>query len=216
MSGTGPQILVVEDENIVAKDIEHRLKALGYHVPALASSGEEALKRAQETSPDLVLMDIRLKGAMDGVETAEELRRRFNIPVVYLTAYADANTLQRAKVTEPFGYILKPFEERELYTCIEVALYKHQMERRLKESEQWLVTTLQCIGDAVMATDVAGQVKFLNPVAEELTGWKQAEAVEHSFPEVFHILAREDLSGIELERVLSDADRVSRRVDPRR
>ena len=116
MSVTGPQILVVEDENIVAKDIEHRLKALGYHVPALASSGEEALKRAQETSPDLVLMDIRLKGTMDGVETAEELRRRFNIPVAYLTAYADANTLQRAKVTEPFGYILKPFEERELYT----------------------------------------------------------------------------------------------------
>ncbi len=204
MSGTGPQILVVEDENIVAKDIEHRLKALGYHVSALASSGEEALKRAQETSPDLVLMDIRLKGAMDGVETAEELRRRFNIPVVYLTAYADANTLRRAKVTEPFGYILKPFEERELYTCIEVALYKHQMERRLKESEQWLVTTLHCIGDAVMATDVAGRVKFLNPVAEDLTGWKQADAVEHSFPDVFHILAPEDLPEIELERVLGE------------
>ncbi len=201
----GPQILVVEDENIVAKDIEHRLKALGYHVPALASSGEEALKRAQETSPDLVLMDIRLKGAMDGVETAEELRRRFNIPVVYLTAYADAATLQRAKVTEPFGYILKPFEERELYTCIEVALYKHQMERRLKESEQWLVTTLHCIGDAVMATDVAGRVKFLNPVAEELTGWKQADAIEQSFPEVFHILAREELPEIELERILSES-----------
>ena len=205
MSGTRAQILVVEDENIVAKDIEHRLKALGYHVSALASSGEEALKRAQETSPDLVLMDIRLKGAIDGVETAEELRRRFNIPVVYLTAYADANTLQRAKVTEPFGYILKPFEERELYTCIEVALYKHQMERRLKESEQWLVTTLQCIGDAVMATDVTGRVKFLNPVAEELTGWKQVDAVEHSFPDVFHILAREDLPEIVLEQVLSES-----------
>jgi diguanylate cyclase (GGDEF)-like protein/PAS domain S-box-containing protein len=205
MSSTAPQILVVEDENIVAKDIEHRLKALGYHVSALASSGEDALKRAQETSPDLVLMDIRLKGAMDGVETAEELRRRFNIPVVYLTAYADADTLQRAKVTEPFGYILKPFEERELYTCIEVALYKHQMERRLKESEQWLVTTLQCIGDAVMATDVAGLVKFLNPVAEELTGWKQIEAVEHSFPDVFHILAREDLPESVLARALSES-----------
>jgi diguanylate cyclase (GGDEF)-like protein/PAS domain S-box-containing protein len=205
MAVTRTQILVVEDENIVAKDIEHRLKALGYHVPALASSGEEALKRAQETSPDLVLMDIRLKGAMDGVQTAEELRRRFNIPVVYLTAYADANTLQRAKVTEPFGYILKPFEERELYTCIEVALYKHQMEQRLKESEQWLVTTLHCIGDAVMATDVAGRVKFLNPVAEELTGWKQADAVEHSFPEVFNILAREDLPEIELDQVLSES-----------
>jgi len=137
VAATGAHILVVEDENIVAKDIEHRLKALGYNVSALASSGEEALQKARDACPDLVLMDIRLKGAMDGVDTAEELRRQFNVPVVYLTAYADANTLQRAKVTQPFGYILKPFEERELYTCIEVALYKHQMERRLKESEQW-------------------------------------------------------------------------------
>src|SRR5207249_3205124 len=158
---TKTQILVVEDEHIVAKDIQLRLQALGYHIPAVASSGEEALQKAEEIRPDLVLMDIRLKGPMNGVEAAEELRRRFNIPVVYLTAYADKHTLDRAKVTEPFGYILKPFEERELYTCIEVALYKHHTECKLRESEQWLATTLRCIGDGVIATDMAGRVKFI-------------------------------------------------------
>ena len=137
------QILVVEDEKIVAKDIQNRLRNFGYAVPAIASSGEEAIKKAAEVQPDLVLMDIMLNKSMDGVETAKQIRERFNIPVVYLTAYADDSTLQRAKITEPFGYILKPFEERELYTTIEMALYKHKMEKRLKESEQWFATTLR-------------------------------------------------------------------------
>ena len=202
------QILVVEDEHIVAKDIQLRLQGLGYHIPAVASSGEEALQKAEETRPDLVLMDIRLKGPMNGVEAAEELRRRFDIPVVYLTAYADDHTLHRAKVTEPFGYILKPFEERELYTCIEVALYKHQMEQRLRQSEQWLVTTLRCIGDAVVATDVAGRVKFLNHVAEELTGWMQADAIEKGLTQVFNIISREDLPYSVFDRVIRDAQAV--------
>ena len=202
------QILVVEDEHIVAKDIQYRLQGLGYHIPAVASSGEEALQKAEETRPDLVLMDIRLKGPMNGVEAAEELRRRFNIPVVYLTAYADDHTLHRAKVTEPFGYLLKPFEERELYTCIEVALYKHQMEQKLKESEQWLVTTLRCIGDAVVATDVAGRVKFLNHVAEELTGWTQADAIEKGLTQVFNILSGEDLPHSVFDRAIREAQAV--------
>ena len=202
------QILVVEDEHIVAKDIQYRLQGLGYHIPAVASSGEEALQKAEETRPDLVLMDIRLKGPMNGVEAAEELRRRFNIPVVYLTAYADDHTLHRAKVTEPFGYILKPFEERELYTCIEVALYKHRMEQKLKESEQWLVTTLRCIGDAVVATDVAGRVKFLNHVAEELTGWTQADAIDKGLTQVFNVLSGEDLPHSVLDRAIREAQAV--------
>ncbi len=203
------QILVVEDEHIVAKDIQLRLQGLGYHIPAVASSGEEALQKAEETRPDLVLMDIRLKGTMNGVEAAEEVRRRFNIPVVYLTAYADSHTLHRAKVTEPFGYILKPFEERELYTCIEVALYKHQMEQRLKESEQWLVTTLRCIGDAVVATDVEGRVKFLNHVAEELTGWTQADAIDKGLTQVFNVLSGEDLPHSSVfDRVIREAQAV--------
>ena len=114
------QILVVEDERIVADDIKMSLQRLGYVVSGMASSGEEAVKKAEETHPDLVLMDIVLEGETDGVEAASVIRFRFDIPVVYLTAYSDKKTLERAKVTEPFGYILKPFEDREVYTCLKV------------------------------------------------------------------------------------------------
>lgn len=123
------RILVVEDERIVAKDISKRLKDLGYGVVAAVSSGEAAIETATEARPDLVLMDIQLKGSVDGIEAAEKIRSELNIPVIYLTAYADENTLQRAKVTEPFGYIIKPFDERDLHAAIEIAL-----RRRLAES----------------------------------------------------------------------------------
>jgi CheY-like chemotaxis protein len=136
------QVLVVEDASIIAKDIQDMLRRLGYAVSAVASSGEEAVQKAAETHPDLVLMDIVLKGDMDGVEAAQQIRDRFHIPVVYLTAYADEDTLQRAKITEPFGLILKPFEERELHAAIEVALYKHkaeeERERLIRELEDAL------------------------------------------------------------------------------
>ena len=170
------KILVVEDENIVATDIKNRLKRLGYSVLAVVNSGEKALKKVEETHPSLVIMDIRLSGDMDGVTAAEKIRSRFQIPVIYLTAYSDETTLQRAKVTEPFGYILKPFQARDLQIAIEMALYKHQMERRLKSREQRLETIIKSIGDAVIVTDVNGCVQFMNPVAEALTGWNQEEA----------------------------------------
>ena len=182
------QILVVEDEGIIAQDIQNTLKKLGYAVPAIAYSGKEGIEKAQEIQPDLVLMDIVLGGGIDGIEAAEQIRRRFHIPVVYLTAYADEKTLQRAKMTEPFGYILKPFEEKELYITIEMALYKHEMERRLKESQQWLTTTLKSIGDAVIATDINGCVIFMNPIAESLTGWKQKEASGKHLKKIFNII----------------------------
>ncbi|MBD3886491.1 response regulator [Phormidium tenue FACHB-886] len=123
------RILVVEDERVVARDIEKRLKKLGYLVPASVASGEAALEKVAELRPDLVLMDIRLKGPMDGIEAAEQIRADFDTPVIYLTAYADDATLQRAKVTEPFGYIVKPFDERDLQVAIEIAL-----RRRLSET----------------------------------------------------------------------------------
>ncbi|MEA3415955.1 MAG: response regulator [Thermodesulfobacteriota bacterium] len=185
---TNTQILIVEDEGIIAKDIQNTLESLGYAVPAIASSGEEAIKKATETLPDLALMDILLEGDMDGVEAAEQIRDRFDIPVVYLTAYADEETLQRAKITEPYGYILKPFEERELHTTIEMAIYKHKMERKLRESQQWLVTTLKSIGDAVIATDANGFISFMNPVAEALTGWNQEDAAGKPLKKVFNII----------------------------
>ncbi len=124
---TDAKILVVEDENIVALEIKKRLQKLGYIVPGVASTGEDAIIKAEGILPDLVLMDIMLKGEIDGIQAAGEIRSRFNIPVIYLTAYSDEETLERAKLTEPYGYILKPFEEDDLRTTIEIALYRHQV-----------------------------------------------------------------------------------------
>jgi len=118
------KILVVESEAIVAKDIQNTLKSLGYDAPAIALSGEEAINKSEEIHPDLLFMGIVLKGEIDGIEAAEKIRNHFNIPVVYLAAYMDEKTLQRAETTGPFGYILKPFEERELHTTIETTLYR--------------------------------------------------------------------------------------------
>jgi CheY-like chemotaxis protein len=154
------QILVVEDEYIIAKDIENTLTNLGYSVPAIASSGKEAIQKVSKFQPDLILMDIVLKGSMDGVETADQIRSKFDIPVVYLTAYADDATLQRAKITEPYGYLIKPFQERELYSTIEMALYKQAMEKAIKEKERWLATTLSSLGEAVIATDEKGIITY--------------------------------------------------------
>jgi PAS domain S-box-containing protein len=182
---TQTRILIVEDEIIVARNIQKRLQSLGYIISAITSSGEKAVQKAAETRPDLVLMDIKLKGKMDGVEAARQIRTRLDIPTVYLTAHADGSTLQRAKITEPFGYILKPFESTTLHTTIEMALYKHRMEKKLKESERWLTTTLNSIGEAVIATDKEERIVFMNPLAEALTGWLQAEALGKSLNEVF-------------------------------
>lgn len=129
------RILVVEDETIVSLDIEHRLRTMGYHVTGLALTGAEALSLARSAPPDIVLMDIRLQGPMSGIEAAEKLRAEMNVPIVYLTAYADSATLERARISEPFGYVLKPFEDRELSITIEIALYRHRAEQRLRESE---------------------------------------------------------------------------------
>jgi PAS domain S-box-containing protein len=184
-----PRILIVEDEVITALDIRSRLQRAGYDVSAIASTAEEAMERVASGEPDLVLMDIRLNGTMDGIEAAREIRIRAGTPVVYLTAYADQETLQRAKATEPYGYLLKPFEEREIHTTIEMALYKHRMEEKVKESQQWLGTTLRSIGDAVIAVDGAGCIKLVNPVAESLTGWTQAEAVGRHITDVLNIVS---------------------------
>ena len=128
------QILVVEDEIIVSMEIQDRLESLGYTVTNVVSSGEEAVKEAEEACPDLVLMDIMLEGDMDGIEAARQIHDRMDIPVVYLTAYADMETFERAEITKPYGYIIKPFEVDELYAAIEEALNKHRMEKELEEN----------------------------------------------------------------------------------
>jgi PAS domain S-box-containing protein len=132
------RILIVEDEAIVANDIRETLKSLGYTVVGTAKSGEIALEKVSETRPDLILMDIHLAGRMDGVDTAEKIHRKNDIPVIYLTAYADKGLLDRAKLTEPYGYIVKPYDERELQSVIEMARYKYTLDKKLKESEERL------------------------------------------------------------------------------
>lgn len=134
----GTRILVVEDESIVALDIQSQLTDLGYNVLSVVISGEKAIRKAAEIKPDLVLMDTQLKGKIDGVEAADQIRTRHNIPVIYLTAHVDKATFQRARVTEPFAYLLKPFDEIELHTAIEIALYRHQVEERLQQRNQEL------------------------------------------------------------------------------
>jgi two-component system, response regulator PdtaR len=130
------RILVVEDEHIVAMGIKKMLKSLGYTVTGVASSGKDAISKAESTFPDVVLMDIMLKGDMDGVEAAKEIRERFDVPVVYLTAYSDNKVLERAKRTEPFGYIIKPFDEKDLFSSIEVALNRYRKEKEKSEQSK--------------------------------------------------------------------------------
>lgn len=187
-------ILVVEDEMIVALDLRTRLNKLGYTVPLLVTSGEEALAVLPKVKPDLVLMDIKLNGKMDGVTTAQQIKEQNEIPVIYLTAFADSVTLQRAKITEPYGYIVKPFSEKELRSTIEIALYKHQMEQQLKRHERWLTATLKSIGDGVIAVDTADIITFMNPVAEQLTGWTLSEALGRKVSQVFRVETRETVA----------------------
>ena len=182
------KILVVEDESIVAMDIKQRAEGLGYEVIGITPSGEEALEIIREDPPDLILMDIVLKGKIDGIEAAQRIHDNYDIPVLYLTAYSDEETLKRAKITEPFGYIIKPFEDRELHGSVEIAIYKHEMDRKLKASEKWLSTTLESMGDAMIATDKEGVIIFMNPVAQEVTGWDLEEAIGKSLTDVLKII----------------------------
>jgi diguanylate cyclase (GGDEF)-like protein/PAS domain S-box-containing protein len=163
------RILVVEDESIVALDIQDRLESLGYEVPITVASGEKAIEQAGVLRPDLVLMDIQLQGRMDGVEAADEIRRLFGIPVIYLTANADHPTVERAKVTEPFGYVIKPFEERELHTTIEVALYKHKAEHKLVESEERYRLLAELSPEAIIVQS-DDKIVYANPAASNLFG----------------------------------------------
>jgi two-component system cell cycle sensor histidine kinase/response regulator CckA len=173
----GPAVLIVEDERIVAKDLQQTLNGLGYNAYAIASSAEDAIARASERCPDVVLMDIRIEGSLDGIQTAELLKRRFDVPVVFLTAHSDDATLERAKRVDPHGYLIKPLRTAELRSALEMSLYRHGMERRMRERERWHTKSLESIGDAVVTVDLAGRVTFMNPAAEKLTGTAAADAL---------------------------------------
>ncbi len=161
------RILIVEDEVIIARDVENKLKGLGYDTLPIISSGEEAIAMAGECSPDLILMDIVLNGDMDGIEATDCISKRFDIPVVYLTAYADDKTLERAKVTDPFGYMIKPFSEKELHSAVEMAIYKHKSTEKLLES---MAGTINALATALEMRDpyTAGHQRRVGELAEAI------------------------------------------------
>ncbi len=181
-------ILVVEDEVIVAMDLTQHLETMGYTVTGTAVTGEEAIRLARAQRPALVLMDIMLQGPMNGIDAARHIGRELRIPVIFLTALNDAETVRRAAETAPYGYLTKPFQIRELRAAIEVALYKARMEQQLHESEQWFTSTLRCVTDAVIATDPEARVTFLNPAAEALTGWTLEEACGRKAAEILPLV----------------------------
>ncbi|MDD1413109.1 response regulator [Dolichospermum sp. ST_con] len=182
------KILIVEDEVIVARNIASQLNQLGYIVTGKVSSGQAAISQAADNKPDLILMDIVIKGDMDGITTANHIHEQLDIPIIFLTAYGDENTLERAKVTQPFGYIVKPFTIRDLRIAIEIALVKHKLECELRESRDQLATLLNSMSDAVVATNEQGIITFINPAAEKITGWQEIEALGKNISEIINMV----------------------------
>lgn len=181
------RILVVGDEAIAARDLSECLTHLGCEIVGTALSGPDAIEKAGRHRPDLILMDIVLQGPMDGVEAATHIRGHFDIPCVFLSASSDPTDLARAKIASPAGFLVKPFEEAGLRSAVEIALCKVDLERALRESKEWFTTTLQSIGDGVIATTAEGRVRFMNLLAEALTGWNSADATGRGIEEVFRI-----------------------------
>lgn len=177
-------VLIVEDEVLVARDIAQSLAELGFGVAGSVRSGEDALVLAARSPPSLILLDIKLAGALTGIDVAERVRAELQVPFVFLTSHSDDATLDRAKATRPHGYLLKPFNTRDLKSTIEIALAQHDLESRLVASERWTAMLLRAIGDGVIATDAEGRVSFLNPAAEQITGWTAAEALGRAVEEV--------------------------------
>ena len=179
------RILIVEDERIVAADLEERLVRLGYDVIGVEASGEAAITRARETKPDLVLTDIMLegesRGEMDGVEVAHQLRQQFQIPVVYLTALSGERLLERAKVTEPYGYIMKPFEERELYVNIEVALYRHRMDQ---ERDRLTRELQEALAEVKILRGLLPICSYCKKIGNDAGHWQSIEAYLKAHAEV--------------------------------
>ncbi len=183
-------VLVVEDEGIIARDITSMLEQLGYEVSGEAGTGAEAMELASMVATDLVLMDIKLRGAADGIQTAAQIREQFGIPVVFLTSHADSETLQRANQTQPFGYVVKPFNEADLKVAIEVGLNRHRLHQETEGKQGWFDAALSSLSDAVIATDTDGRIQHFNRAAEKLTGWRGSDVVGRRFADV--IQAREE------------------------
>lgn len=208
MASAAPRgrVLVVEDEGLIALDIRRTLEDYGFDVVGVAASGEDALVAAAANRPDLVLMDVHLQGEIDGIETAERLRAQHDVAIAYLTAYGDADTIERTKRSAPGRLLLKPFKRADLFSLVEIELHRahaERMARRAREHEQQLAAVLSCIGDAVIATDEKLHVTFMNAAAEHLVGWTLADACGRSIAEVVEL--RDESTGAPLPAVLLEA-----------
>ncbi len=180
-----PTVLIVEDEIVLAMELEEKLTEMGYRVVARVTSGEDALESAERLRPALILMDIRLDDELDGIDAARLIRKKQHVPIVYLTAYADSKTLQRAKLTEPFGYLVKPYSERELHITIDMALHKAEMERRLRESEERFRALFDTAEDLVFVKDRWLRYTHVNPAMLKLIGVSLAEVIGKTDEELF-------------------------------
>ncbi|WP_414529577.1 ATP-binding protein [Nodularia chucula] len=178
------RVLIVEDEYILAINLQESLETLGYTVVDIADSAVLAITKAEELRPNLILMDIRLRGEGDGIQAAEKIWREFQIPVIYVTGHSDKSTVERATLTSPFGYIIKPIKEQELYVAIETALNRY-------EREQFLSSILKQMGDGVIVVDLESQIKYMNQVAEALTGWSWDKAKGRVVNEVIRLIDEE-------------------------
>jgi PAS domain S-box-containing protein len=185
------QILFVEDESRVVEEIKNRLINLGYPAPEVVSSVKEAVQRGSEIHPDLVLMNVGGGEKTDGMEAAKQIRDRFHIPVIFLIPDGAESAPEGAKISDSLGYVRSPFGQRELQMAIEIALYRHQIEEKLRNSQQWLSSTLACIEDAVIVTDAQGSIQFMNSVAAALTGWEPEDALGRDLTEVLKVVERE-------------------------
>jgi PAS domain S-box-containing protein len=195
-SVNGLRVLVAEDDGMIAEAICNRLTDMGCEVVATADTGAGAVEAALSTRPDVVLMDVRLKGDMDGIRASELINEKMRVPVVYLTGDSDQKTLARAKAASAYGYVLKPFHIRNIIVAIEVAIDRFEMERRLEESQLSYATILGSIAEAVIAVDLQGRVRFMNGVAERLTGWRNSLAQREP---IGSVLLLSDATGAWLE-----------------
>jgi PAS domain S-box-containing protein len=189
--------MIVEDEGLIANDLAGQLGKSGYAVAGISASGEEALAALSQSPADLVLMDIRLKGNMDGIDAAVRVRTEHNLPVIFLTSYADSGTLERAKKAEPFGYLVKPFRQLNLCSAIEMALYKHGVDRALMEREAWLSSVLESTADATVVTGADGHVQFFNSVAARLTGYSLPGAIGLRWTDIAPLSSEETGSAVD-------------------
>ena len=179
------RILIVEDEVIISDELKSELSENGYFVTGVAATGEEAVSKVAETKPDIIIMDITLRGPMTGIDAAEVIGKTQSIPIIYLSASSDEATIKKVESAGSYGFIIKPYTHKELQANIEIALLRHRLEKQFIDRGDWLTSTFDSMGDAVIATDRNSMIRRMNPLSEKLTGWNKEEAIGKKVSEVF-------------------------------